>query len=278
MRRQKTAVLKRPDRPTHTIFVPFTRDWFITDWLRAFDRLEIPDGSEFVGYVDSDSSELFETLYRYFTDEPGNWNGITLYQSGREKLTIPSTAGRRNRITEMLNDSRRLVSKSSSYLIGIEDDTTLLPGSLIRLLGHLKNNGNVGFAEAVQMGRWNLPMIGAWQVDAVADPHWVTTKDFRVGQVDEIDGGGLYAFATYSRLWRGHDFTWKWECFGPDVDFVMGIRKKGYQAVCDMGLVAKHHLSDGSVLDPNEAVISRFKWIKNDAGSFVRGGTFAWSP
>jgi hypothetical protein len=71
---------------------------------------------------------------------------------------------RRRRIAAIHNELRKLI-KACEYVFLIEDDGVLPADSLSRLLSDYQAHPYAGLIEDVELGRWNLPYVGAWRAD-----------------------------------------------------------------------------------------------------------------
>lgn len=263
--------------PEYSLIVPFTRDWMVDkwfDWLRT-STPDFAEATEVIAYVDSDNPELLEQIKE---QDVGKFGTFKVLFSGKESVGNISVSWRKDRICEVYNHLRLLVNPDSKYVIGIEDDTTI-DGSngITRLVNGIKSNPVIGFYSGVQAGRWVLPYIGAWEVDNLVDPQMITTCEFNQ-TLKQVDGCGMYAFVTTAELFKAHRFhrhSDSAEIFGPDVNFVMSVKKAGKLAYCDMGLIALHHLADGAIKDPRNMEIEKFFWQKRK-GKWERGEDFSW--
>jgi len=231
-----------------------------------------------VFYIDSDEVELYDKIYEWSMREGKKFRGCLIYVSGNKEPKEVNVAVRRNRIVDMKERSKALIT--GFYVFGIEDDTLLPTDAFMRL----KNNmyKRVGYIEGAEVGRWGLPMVGAWQCDDLNEPtHQETLLPPSESCIEKITGGGFYCYLTLSSLYKGIKYRWHDECFGPDVCYVMDVCKLGYEAYIDWGVSCTHMVGEGTDLTVG-LECSRISWKKIDDIWVVqpyinKEGTRQWS-
>jgi hypothetical protein len=156
------------------------------------------------------------------------------------------------------------------YVFGIEDDTIVPPFALKRLLRGYESKPNAGFIQGVEIGRWGVNYIGAWQVDNIYDTKKFTSLPLGDG-LQEIDAGGFYCFLTKYEYYVNHDFKpYENNVLGPDIDYGIAMRQQGMRNYTDWTVKCKHYNRNGGIIsfsDTNTVQIEYFlhrkKWLQN---------------
>jgi hypothetical protein len=173
---------------------------------------------------------------------------------------------RRRRIAAVHNACRKLL-KPCEYVFLIEDDGILGPDGLSRLLADYQAHPYAGFIEGVELGRWGIPHVGAWQADDVyemkrlesampARPELLNDAGRAIGRipdqvVEEIDAGGLYACLTRYRHYVDHEFQPYEGCaFGPDIEWSIWLRQQGYRNYLDWSVLIEHLKTEKTSIHP----------------------------
>lgn len=248
-------------KPTFSLFIPFTRDWIIDAFLENLDTLLIPlSETELVFYNDTDDTNIQHRLRQYI--ENSNFLSGKLYMSGNKAPTETNATIRRERIVAMKNKSRELIS-DSDYTIGLEDDTFPIdPSSIRKLIDHIDGQENVGFVSGVERGRWGFSIIGAWEMDNVDDPTHVSTLPYRNNGVRPVDGAGWFCYITPTNLYKNANYRFEADCLGPDVCYVMDLRRQKYECLIDWTIVCAHRTRTANLLPDEECAVASWKKIK----------------
>jgi len=88
--------------------------------------------------------------------------------------TIPQ---RRERIANIHNQIRGLISDDTDWIFSIEDDGILPENALSWLVNDVQNYPAVGLVTGVELGRWGVPYVGAWRVDDVMKARKITSME-----------------------------------------------------------------------------------------------------
>jgi len=139
--------------------------------------------------------------------------------------------------------------KPCEYVFLIEDDGIMGPDALSRLLADHQAYPYAGFVEGVELGRWGIPMVGAWRTDDVYDPTKLESAMPGSG-VEEIDAGGLYATLMRYDLSNKHEFKPWGDTLGPDFDMGIQLRQQGYKNFIDWSVAVEHCKPDGTSIHP----------------------------
>lgn len=255
-------VVKPPSKPKHCLFMPWSRKEYAYDVLHCIDVMTIPRSDfEVVFYIDTDDKDLHQILHSWSIMQQMAWNGITLVKSGNPPPPTAAVLDRRSRIVKMKEDSKQYIT-ATGYVFGLEDDTEFPPNAYIRLKDIFDKNPSTGFAQGVQMGRWGLSVIGAWEIDDLDNPTLMRTMEMPTDpQLVEISGGGFFCYLTTAELYKDHKYYWHDECFGPDATYGLELGKKGYRSFMDTSILCKHLTPQGK-LEPNSRNVVSVAWHK----------------
>lgn len=253
--------------PVITIVCPFTRVWAIERWVDNLKSLNL-DWSlvNLCVVIDCDEPRISYHLRKM--DDKLKFRSFQIAMNRDHEPTEVRVNVRRQRIAEVMNQLKEMVKKTDGdIVVGFEDDTVFEDLDLRKLYLPLLADDSIGFVEGVQSGRWGVKMVGAWSVDDLVNPTIVETLFLGSGY-EEIDGGGLYGYACLTELFLAHTFKWDDEPYGPDVDFGLFIRRKGYKCLVDWDTKFLHN--DHNVLIRPENIIKiRYtkindNWIRSD--------------
>lgn len=237
-------IIKQSKKPLITLFAPITRLWTMDRFLKSIDELEIPrEETEIVFYIDSNEDKLIKTVRDYLTERKEQYNGVKLYLSGNLPPTETSIKKQRDRIVEMKEKSKMLVS--GDYVFGLEDDTLVPSHAFNKLYEVINNDPDIGYIEGVEAGRHGVKMVGVWRCDNVRSPRFQGTlippEELNdENRLEQITGGGFYCYMTLGYLYKKLNYRHWAECFGPDVCFVMDVIQEGYKAYVDWSLNVIH--------------------------------------
>lgn len=188
-----------------------------------------------------------------------------------KKLLKYNKLARRRRIADIRNQSKEYMW-DSEYVMGLEDDTIAPQGALKRLLRAYTTKPYAGFIEGLELGRWGLPYIGAWQVDDIYEP-----KDVRSitmpgveerTELIEIDAGGFYCYLTKHEEYIRHEYKpfEDGSQFGPDVDYGLSLRRKGLMNYIDVNIVCDHYDEKSRLINPTTTPVTPVRLMRDKAG------------
>lgn len=159
---------------------------------------------------------------------------------------------RREHIANIHNQIREILSRDSipytdDWIFSIEDDGVLPPDALERLVD-ASNRPDVGMVTGVELGRWGVPYVGAWQMDSTVNPTRAISMENKTGQtlLEEIDACGLYCALIRPELYMGHEFD-AHNGLGPDVNLGLYIRNKGFKNYINWQVPVTHLNNDHGV-------------------------------
>lgn len=246
----------------YSLFIAFTRDWLLDDFFEMLDGLVLPlSDMEFVFYNDTDNMSLHGRL-RDYLESKESLNNALLYRSGNISPTETSSDMRRDRIVDMKNKSRELLS-DSDYTICIEDDTFMYDAQAVMKLIE-KMSDKIGFVSGVERGRWGIAIIGAWGMDDIKNPSKVWTLPYKEHGYEPVDGAGMYFYITPTSLYKAATYHYDAECLGPDVCYVMDLRKQGYQCLVDWDLPCVHRTNSMNLIVDNRCAVVEYSLTNND--------------
>jgi hypothetical protein len=243
-----------------TIVMPVSREQFLLRVFASLESLECDrERTSLLVYVDGHQA-LYDTTANLVEQSKfserlcvrGNIPGE------RREFSINT---RRRRIAAIHNELRKLI-KPCEHIFLIEDDGVLPSDVLSRLMADYLAHPHAGFIEGVELGRWNLPYVGAWRVDDVYEPTKLESAMPGVG-VEEIDGGGLYACLTHYRHYVDHEFRPYDGCaFGPDLGWGIALRQQGYRNFIDWSIAVEHCRPDGTSVHPRSTTPVKIRFCR----------------
>jgi len=251
-------------QPLITVICPFTRHWAVERWVNDFINLSFDkERTNLCFIIDIDDPRILRELRRL-----EGYRSLEIQFNTDNDPHEAHVASRRLRIAEVMNQFKPLIEKTDGEIIfGLEDDTVFEGMDVKRLYNLIELDDEVGFVEGVQCGRWGVKMIGAWKADDVNDIRQIDTLLPKEGY-EEIDGGGYYGYATRRELFLEHEHAWNGEPWGPDVAFVLSIRRKGYRCFVDWETVFKHN--DFNVLLDPLTGLDAIRYTKDKTGNWNR--------
>ena len=246
------SVIKAPNHPVFSVFIPFTRLWVVERFLLSLEAMELDKpNTELIFYNDTRDEALQKALEEWLQTFGQDFNGAGLYQSGKQLPNEFDVAYRRERICAMKENSKTLLS-DSSYVFCLEDDTIAPPNSFKKLLKLISSDNNLAVVSGVEVGRWAIPTIGAGELDSLEDPQRYATVPYRASGVQNVDTCGWYCYMTPTALYKAAHYRQASEVLGPCETYTWDQRRAGYEALIDWELPCEHILEDGTSLIPNE--------------------------
>lgn len=232
-------------QPVLTIFCAFSRYWEVKRWIEQFLALGLdPKLTNLCFIIDCDEPRIASQLQKMEYDH--HFRSFRYIMNTDWHPNEVRIAVRRQRIVDVMNQAKTLISKTDGlYLICLEDDTDFGKLDARRLYEPLTDwyKNRVAFVEGVQCGRWGAKMIGAWNFDSYHNPTEAhTLLPSEAGGYERIDAGGFYGFATLQRLFLEYTHHWKPEQpWGPDVNYGLWLRKLGWHVLIDWDTVFGHN-------------------------------------
>lgn len=149
---------------------------------------------------------------------------------------------RREHIVNMHNQIRGLISDDVDYIFSVEDDG-LVPDNALEHLLRVAQYNNTGMVTGVELGRWGVQYVGAWNVDDIFEPKVVTSLKNKTQtnplELDEIDACGLYCALVKADKYKQHEFNTT-NGLGPDINLGLTMRQQGLKNYIDWGVPVTH--------------------------------------
>lgn len=233
-------------QPIITIFCAFTRPWAIEQWLEDLSKVKHDqERTHLVFILDGDYPNMLRLMKEYVKTR--NYRSFTYRMNEDWHVNESRVAVRRSRIADIKEQSKELIAATDcEVVIGLEDDTVFGHiGDFEGLYLPIMQSDQVGFIEGVQIGRWGVRMVGAWELDDLTYPKRAATmlppKDWNPF-IQEITAGGFYGYATRKELYLNHDYyTGSNQPWGPDVNYGIWVRQQGYTCLIDWRLEFGHN-------------------------------------
>lgn len=224
--------------------------------------------SEVIFYNDTNDEALQKILKNWLARNASEFNGAQLYQSSRQLPNEFDVSLRRQRICDMKNISKELIA-DSTFAFCLEDDTIAPPNSFSKLLQHISSDDDVVVASGIEVGRWSLPVIGAWEIEPLHEPTTIRSVPYRANGTQFVDGVGWYCYITYTNLYKQAHYHYEAEALGPDVVYAWEQRKAGQKVLIDWSLPCAHILESGYALSPAEGGTTEGIWHRDDANNWT---------
>lgn len=227
--------------------LPVSRIEFLDRVLDSLLNQSYKPRTSLVAVVDG-SDELFLRVHNKLASIPLDFTLCVKSENWGEapQMTIPQ---RRQRICNIHNQIRDLITDDTDYIFSIEDDGILPENALSWLVNDIQNYPAVGMVTGVELGRWGVPYVGAWRVDNIMDAKKVVSMESKVGSslVEEIDACGLYCALIRADLYKQHTFS-SGNGLGPDVNFALELRQLGFKNYIDWFVPVTHITNRNGVI------------------------------
>ena len=262
--------------PPITVFCPFTRAEYVRRW---FDDLASTDlkaeNTNLVFIIDIGEDQFGQNIgakiYSRILDEMQR----TYYRQyviarNYDHHVSGSIPARRKRIAEIHNQSKEMIKAvDGQFVLGLEDDTVFTNLCVERLYRKFVEHEDTGLVSAYEAGRWNQKIIGIWGFDNVDDPKSCWTELPKT-DYEEIDAAGMYCYLTPTELYLQHDYSSEdWQPWGPDVNYGLDLRRKGYTNYVDWSQ-ACGHIDFDRIITPNDNLYVENFWYDEKLKGWVR--------
>lgn len=229
------TISKKKDLIKYSIVIPISRPHLFERFKNNFLKIILPENCLVIVYLDYFTKDFFKEVVNFLILM--NKTAILIYNE--HNLPVKSTSKRRIRIAKIHTAFQKYIE--GEIVFGIEDDSLAPEDSFIKLKNYL--NEEIAFATGIQPGRHLARSAGVYKIN---ENQIYSLK--KGSGIEEIDGGGLYCFATFSKYYKKHNFlNFEIPVLGPDVNYVYSLRKQGLKAVVDWDLdiihMAKRDLS-----------------------------------
>ncbi len=234
--------------PKITIVLPLSREWRVEPMREQLETLDT-EGLEVDLLVIIDNHEI--KLYDWPHDPR------ILYMDQNHPGESNSYA-RRQRIADIMNLARTNID--SDYTFILEDDTQIESHYLQTLVSHMSTRKNVGLISGIQAGRWASSMNGIWKTDNIFNPHIWETLPSTPKTLKPVDATGIYCTLTPTKLFQQTPFRCTYQ--GPDVNYGLDLRTKGYTNYADLNLTCGHVTRTKTIWPTPET--GTIKFIRDD--------------
>lgn len=254
-----------PNKEHITIMCMFTREWLVDRWVNDLEHaLKFADYSVLHAafIIDCDSIEIAMKLRRL--QERHTWASFELEMNRDHNPNEVNIGVRRKRIAEVKNQSKEIIARhESEWVLALEDDSAFDHlDCFCRLRQGYRELEDpeqqpIGLISGVEAGRWNMKYIGAWSFDDVMEPSKAYTVKPQFPNLSErhtkfevpadqayqaVDACGYYAYLTPTKLYLEHEYYWdNNQPWGPDVNYGLWLRQKGYRVFIDWGTAIGHN-------------------------------------
>lgn len=262
----------QPQNKEHiTIMCMFTREWLVDRWIADLEHaLKFADYSVLHAAFVVDLDSMYITTKLRGLQDRHAWASFELEMNRDHNPNEVNIGVRRKRIAEVKNQSKEIIARhQSEWVLALEDDSAfdhldcfcrLRQG--YRDLDAPVAEGEeqpqpIGLISGVEAGRWNMKYVGAWSFDDVMEPSKAytikpqfpnTSESFERFTVpadqayQEVDATGFYAYLTPTKLYLEHEYYWNDnQPWGPDVNYGLWLRQKGYRVFIDWGTAIGHN-------------------------------------
>lgn len=261
--------------PSTTIIMPVSRSTYLDKLFYSLEILQCDAANtNLLVIVDGDAKLFIEVRNKVEMSKFAQ--RLCIQFKSKHVLRKYDVLGRRMRIADIHNEIKMHLWESD-YIFGIEDDTIVPSNSLKKLLADYALYPYAGFIEGVEVGRWGIPYVGAWNTDNVYEPTEMVsvTVEKKDDKVEQIDAGGMYCFLTKHATYTNHLFKpFDNNGLGPDVDFGIELRREGLLNYIDWSVLCIHKTGDKDItLTNSEPRVVTFKkkegrWRQHNSGNF----------
>jgi len=247
--------------PATTIILPISREQHLLKVFASLELLECDrERTSLLAFVDGEADLLLTA--RNLVEQSKFSERLCVQGNIPGERREFSINTRRRRIAAIHNACRELI-KPCDYVFLIEDDTTLAPDTLRRLMSEHLSHPHAGFVTGVQCGRWGINHLGLWAADDPYEPTKIESLMPGDG-VEEVDAAGLYACLIRSDLYRRHEFKPFSDALGPDVDLGLALRQWGHRNYVDFDVWVDHLKPDGMALTKTNTKPVQIKFVKQN--------------
>lgn len=229
--------------------MPVSRPDFLEKVFHNLEMLECDRrNTNLLVIVDGDA-KLFVDVRNRVEMSKFNQRLCVQYQSKVKKMQYDLKV-RRNRISDIHNTFKKYMAGdfgAIDFVMGIEDDTLIPLDALKKLKQDYSIHPFAGFIEAVELGRWGIPYVGAWKVDDIYTPTKIESLMPSSG-LTQVDAGGFYCFMTTIDNYMMHHYKpFGNNDLGPDMEFGIALRQQGLENYIDWSINCIHKSKEGDI-------------------------------
>lgn len=168
-----------------------------------------------------------------------------------DKTPAQTIDERRKRIARNHKGLQAAVLKFEPDLVWqLEQDCILPEDTLERLLNsyHSLKGADFGYVSGVQVGRHGIYCIGAWHIGKGK----VDSVDPKLTGIHKVDATGFYCLLSPAKVWLQGNAWWTEDSLethpgGPDINWALSLKRKGYSIFVDMDLHIGHKVKRGEI-------------------------------
>lgn len=232
-----------------TIILPVSRATFLDKVFAALEFLDCDSSNtSLIVIVDGDDNLFLDARNR--TEFSKFSSRLCVRYTSKLEKSENNIFIRRDRIADIHRQIKQYIG-DCDFIMGIEDDTVFPDFTLKLFLEDYVLNPHMGFVEGIELGRWSYPYIGAWRIDDIYETKKITSilPEDDSESLAEIDAGGFYCFLTRRETYMGHEFdTFEDNSLGPDINFGISLRRKGYSNFIDWHINCTHMSESGNIV------------------------------
>lgn len=149
------------------------------------------------------------------------------------------------------------------YVWQVEGDSELKPDTLAKLLKDHKKQSelidDLGYISGIQIGRHGLYCIGAW-TDITRTSF--KSVDYKLKGLQEVDATGFYCLLAKREVWLAGQSQYSGGPYGPDVEYGLSLKAKGYRLYIDMDINIGHKVKNG-IIRPTDMSTCNVRFFKD---------------
>lgn len=185
----------------------------------------------------------------------------------REPSSETGITERRQHITDALNLARANITSGTKYVWVLEDDTTIQPGTLQRLLSHMTNK--IGLVSGIQAGRHAFKILGLWNAVELDPKHRKYEHPEHPSIMETLPylpdypldfqylhAAGLYCTLTQAHLFRETPF--RHAHLGPDFYYGWDLFRKSYYNLADHKIICGHKTQNQTIYPDENCIATRW--------------------
>jgi len=237
--------------PPITIFCPFTRHAYVRRWFDDLYSTDLnPAMTNLVFTIDIGEDEMGQEvgkmIYARIMEQMNKvaFRKFIIIRNYDHHVNEVNIGVRRRRIAEIHNQAKEaIIALDGKFVLGLEDDTVFTDLKVERLYKPFEHYADAGLVSTYEAGRWLNKIIGVWFFDNADHPTKCRTAslDDITGDIGEVDATGMYCYLTPTTLFLQHQYDSEdWQPWGPDVNYGLWLRQKGYKNFVDWSQPTDH--------------------------------------
>lgn len=239
-----------------TLVCTFSRRIFVEPFFRAFKNLKLPAmPTHLIIYDNTEDVLLEQALMKEVKPLIPFFASVRLFKSYlKGKGNIQGSGNEHFKKSKLFNiwrmwcRLRKMIHTPLMFVL--EDDTIFPPNAFRRLLSLITHNSRVGFATAIETGRFAYPWL-----PVRLGVHKIKMQGMQVIErrslsphlkgLQEIDAAGVYCFAALTKAWlsgfSGYDpIALNVPFFALDNVLTWNMKQHGWKLLADFSLWCSH--------------------------------------